>query len=81
MENDPAKLRGLLWYAWSEFNAIRARSGAPLTHEGMTTVSEQFWSDMTDAFERAIGEDAVKPWPSDEAKSARFFIESKETRA
>jgi hypothetical protein len=28
MEADPAKLRGLLWYAWNEFNAIRARSGA-----------------------------------------------------
>ena len=64
------ELRGLLWYAWREFNAIRARSGAPLTHDGMSTVAEEWWDQMTDAFEEAIGEDAAKPWPSPEARQA-----------
>jgi len=64
------RLRGLLWYAWHEFNAIRARSGAPLTHDGMTTVAEEWWDQMTEAFEAAIGEDAAKPWPSPEARVA-----------
>lgn len=63
-------LRGLLWCAWSEFNAIRARSGAPLTHDGMTTVAEEWWDQMTEAFRAAIGEDAAKPWPSPEARAA-----------
>lgn len=67
VEND--KLRGLLWFAWYEFNAIRARSGAPLMRDGMTTPAESWWSQMTDAFRAAIGDDA-KPWLSPSARAA-----------
>lgn len=63
------RLRGLAWIAWREFNAIRARSGAPLALDGMTTVSESWWSEMTDTFAKVIGEDARKPWPSPNAKA------------
>jgi len=64
------RLRGLLWYAWHEFNAIRARSGVPLTHDGMPTCSEDSWNRMTEAFAEAIGPDARKPWPSAAARAA-----------
>lgn len=64
------RLRGLLWYAWHEFNAIRARSGAPLDHYGMTTCTHEWWDRMTEEFRAAIGSDAASPWPSDEAKAA-----------
>jgi len=66
---DRTKLRGLMWFAWSEFNAIRARSGAPLSYDGMTTVDEAWWSQLTDAFSAAIGDDA-KPWLSPSAHAA-----------
>lgn len=65
-----SKLRGLLWFAWFEFNAIRARHGAPITSDGMKLVDEDWWAKMTDAFAAAIGPDATKPWPSAEAKAA-----------
>ncbi len=64
------RLRGLLWYAWHEFNAIRARSGAPMTRDGMPTCSEDSWDRMTEAFAEAIGTDARKPWPSAAARTA-----------
>jgi len=64
------RLRGLLWYAWNEFNAIRARSGAPLDQYGITTCDEAWWWQMTEAFASAIGEEARKPWPSAEALTA-----------
>lgn len=70
MQDEIARLRGLLWLAHHEFNAIRARSGAPLDHYGMTTVGEEWWSEMTDAFADAIGPDSMTPWPSEEAKAA-----------
>lgn len=62
-------LLGLLWFAYREFNAIRARSGAPLDQYGMTLVDEQWWSDMTDMFAAAIGPENTTPWPSKEAKA------------
>ncbi|WDR03657.1 hypothetical protein PSQ19_06190 [Devosia algicola] len=65
-----AQIRGLLWFAWNEFNAIRARSGAPLSHDGMTLCSEEWWSQMTDAFAAVIGPDSTNPWPTPEAKAA-----------
>lgn len=61
------RLRGLAWIAWKEFKAIRARTGAPLAHDGMTTADESWWSEMTEKFGEAIGERARKPWPSSEA--------------
>lgn len=57
------RLRGLLWFAWHEFNAIRARDGSA------NGVSEEWWSEMTDMFSKAIGPDASKPWPSAEARA------------
>lgn len=69
-----ARLRGLLWYAWHEFNAIRARDGAPRGSDtccgrlGPTLVSEEWWNTLTEAFADAIGTDARTPWPSPEAK-------------
>jgi hypothetical protein len=41
--------------AWHEFNAIRARDGAP---QG---VSEEWWSEITDALGAMLGDDTV-PW-------------------
>ena len=66
------RLRGLLWYAWSEFNTIRARDGAPRASDpgDPMLVSEDWWSQMTDAFAEAIGKEAAQPWPSREAKAA-----------
>ena len=69
-----AELRGLLWLACQEFNAIRARSGAPLDQYGMTTVSEIWWDQLTRAIADAVGPDARKPWPSDEAKAVTAKI-------
>ena len=67
-----AELRGLLWYAWHEFNAIRARDGAPKAADwnDPKLVDEAYWSQLTDAFAAAIGEDATTPWPSPEARAA-----------
>ena len=64
------RLRGLLWYAWHEFNAIRARSGAPLCQYGMTTVSVEHWDALTKAFREALPEADRMPWPSEAARAA-----------
>ncbi len=53
---------GLLWYAWHEFNAIRARDGAP------TGISEEFWNEITEKMSKFLGDDNTKPWPSVAAK-------------
>ena len=68
--SDAAYLRGLLWHAYHEFNAVRARSGAPLNHDGMITCSEEWWGRLTEAFAGAIGDEARTPWPSPEAAAA-----------
>lgn len=70
LKSENERLRGLLWYAHHEFNAIRARSGAPLDQYGMTTCGEVWWEKLTKAFASVIGEAANKPWPSDEARTA-----------
>ena len=54
--------RALIWYVWNEFNAIRARDGAP---EG---VSYDFWNSMTEVMRKFLGDDA-QPWPSRDAKA------------
>lgn len=69
-EAENVRLRGLLWYAHNEFTAISARSGAPLTRDGMTTCAEEWWLTLINAFARAIGDDAKTPWPSEEARRA-----------
>lgn len=66
--DDNEKLRGLLWFAWYEFNAINARSGAPLDQYGMTLVDHEYWQWMRDQFAQAIGEEGTTPWPTPEAK-------------
>lgn len=48
--------------AWHEFNAIRARDGAP---EG---VGQEWWSEITDGLGSLIGDDTV-PWMTDAAKT------------
>lgn len=63
-------LLGLLWVAYHEFNAIRARSGAPIDHYGVTLCTEEYWSQMTDAFYEALPEKDRTPWPSDRARAA-----------
>ena len=65
--DERTRLRGLLWFAWNEMNAIRARSGAPLAHDGMTTCAEEYWSDLVNAMAAELGEDDLKPWPSSAA--------------
>ena len=64
------RLRGLMWHAWHEFNAVRARSGAPLNLDGMTTVDPRWWDELTEAFRSAVPEDERKPWPSEAARTA-----------
>jgi hypothetical protein len=63
-------LRGLMWYAWHEFNAIRARSGAPLDQYGMTTVATEYWDQMTKAFKGALPVEDQKPWPPEYTRHA-----------
>ena len=75
--DDLDRMRGLLWFAWHEFNAIRARDGAP-TADGVPLVVEDWWSKMTDAFAKAIGPDAQTPWPSKEAREASGLMEKSE---
>ncbi len=73
-KDERQKLLGLLWFAWSEFNAIRAHSGAPLQRDGMTSCTGIYWSSLTDAFAEAIGPDALTPWPSQEAKTVKLEL-------
>ena len=75
---DLAHLRGLLWYAWYEMNAIRARSGVPLDFDGRPqSIVESYWSDVVDAMAAVLGDDA-KPWASDDAKNALAAPRGKE---
>lgn len=55
------ELADALDLAWKEFNAIRARSGAPLTIDWGpngpmqgTACAEEWWSEMTDMFEALL---------------------------
>lgn len=64
---DIKRLRGLLWYAWREFNAIRARDGAP---EG---VDHGYWDQITQRMREELGDDA-QPWPSKDAEAVRWDV-------
>jgi hypothetical protein len=65
-----ARLRGLLWYGWSEMNAIRAESGVPRSYDGSRKgISENYWSDVVYAMADALGDEA-QPWPSENARTA-----------
>ena len=61
-----ARLKGLAWIAFHEFNAINARSGGPLDHYGMVTVTHEYWQAITNLFAKAAGE--TTPWPTENAK-------------
>lgn len=54
-------LKGLLWFAWYEFNTIRARNGAP---DG---ISHEYWEFCTEQFAKAIGPENTTPWATVEA--------------
>lgn len=64
------RVKGLLWYSWHEFNAIKARHGAPVDHYLMLTVDPEYWGQLTEAFAAAIGPEDAKPWPSTRARAA-----------
>lgn len=54
----------LLWAAWMELNAIRARDGVPYNHLGYKSdVAEEYFSNIVDALSDALGDDA-QPWPN-----------------
>lgn len=73
LEAERKRLRGLLWYGWSEMNAIRARSGVPLDFDGTTQcIAESYWGTLVEAMSSELG-DETTPWPSDAAKSAVDF--------
>ena len=74
LRTETEKLRGLLWYAWSEMNAIRAESGVPRGYDGHPkAINEDYWSGLVDAMQAALGKDA-QPWPSEAAKQAFSFL-------
>ena len=61
-------LRALLWAAWTELNAIRARDGAPQHidwYRGQPIQSDgvdrAYFSALVDAMSDALGDDAA-PW-------------------
>ena len=66
-DKEIARLKGLAWIAFHEFNAINARSGGPLDHYGMVTVTHEYWQAITDLFAKAAGE--TTPWPTENAKA------------
>lgn len=66
-EKEIARLKGLAWIAFHEFNAINARSGGPLDQYGMVTVTHEYWQAITDLFAKAAGE--TTPWPTENAKA------------
>ena len=64
--------KALLWMAWREFNAIRARAGSPLDHYGICTCDHDFWDCMTEALAEAGG--STLPWPADDAMRAHIDV-------
>lgn len=74
MNTNEEKLRALLWAAWFELNAIRARDGAPQHidwHQGRPLqtdgVDRQYFSDLVDAMSDTLGDDS-QPWPAEYMK-------------
>lgn len=51
------RMRAVIWTAWRELNAIRARDGAPCG------VDPNYFSAVVDACETVLGDD-TKPWPN-----------------
>ena len=64
IDAEAKRLRALLWAAWMELNAIRARDGVPYTHMGWkASVDEGYFSTLTDALAEELGLDC-QPWPN-----------------
>ena len=68
MTETEERLRALLWAAWTELNAIRARDGAPQHidwHRGQPMqsngVDPEYFSALVDAIDEALGDD-TNPW-------------------
>jgi transcriptional regulator with XRE-family HTH domain len=62
--------RELLRVAWREFNAIRARDGAPVG------ICHDYWNELTEALRGLIGDDAT-PWMT---RAARALVQPYESR-
>lgn len=67
----PAEDAAIIWAAWREMNAVRARDGVPYGHHGgwlsKSDVSPTYWSNIVDGLARMLG-DECQPWPSDRMK-------------
>jgi len=61
LQKDHDAGRELMRRAWVEFNAIRARDGAP------PGVSHEYWAKLTDNLQLLLGDDA-QPWMTGAAK-------------
>ena len=68
-ENDAG--REVLRQAWREFNAIRARDGAP------AGVCHEYWDEMTESLNALVGDEDAKPWMT---KATRELIRPYENR-
>lgn len=65
------RTRYLMWQAWHELNAIRARDGVPFDHMGYPSdVDEAYFSQLVDDLAEWLGEEA-KPWPPQLLKERR----------
>ncbi len=62
--------RELMRVAWREFNAIRARDGAP------AGICHDYWSEMTEELRELLGDDAT-PWMT---RAARALVQPYESR-
>ena len=62
LQKDNDAGRELMRQAWHEFNAIRARDGAPVG------VSHEWWNEMTEQLHELLGDDS-KPWMTSAAKA------------
>lgn len=55
--SETERMRAIIWAAWRELNAIRARDGAPCG------VDPAYFSAVVDGCETILGDD-TKPWPN-----------------
>jgi len=70
-ERDNDAGREVLRRAWREFNAIRARDGAP------AGVCHDYWNEMTESLHALVGDDDAKPWMT---KATRELVRPYENR-
>ncbi len=70
-EKDNDAGRELMRAAWREFNAIRARDGAPVG------VCHEYWNQLTEQLRELLGDDDAKPWMT---KAATVMVKPWENR-